>query len=330
MSSRRNLQIAARAFPSGSGGSAAIFTATPTALAIDDDPVARTRLHLLLTNLGVQVKSCASVAEGLAALQDDIGENGCVTFTRIFCDLAMPDAMGDGLLGLLTSSGWPCSIVMVSGTAASVEERAKCEAMGATAVLSKPVREAELADYFVGDVSRDGRAAESSQLANALLVASAEPRGKSSHAILKQAPAWTQWTNGEAGAIVRAVSAPRLHGRDTSAHDNDAAILEWTHTSAAVHALAMGSALALAVHVEATDKEAAQGPVGAAAEVRRARRRRAHAAHCGAARARLRCACACVPVALRSRCAHSRRGHLPSPSLPPRPACPRRTGRQAL
>lgn len=305
------------AVAAGGTTSAAIFTAKPTALVVDDDPVARQRLNLLLLNLGVQVRCCASVAEGLKALQEDIGEHGCVTFTRIFCDIVMPEASGDALLGLLTSSGWPCSIVMVTGNATE-EERQKCEAMGATAVLSKPVRKSDLEAYFTAEATRDGRqmpgrpavslrhAAESSQLADALLVSSSDRSAFEN--CTRQVPSWTVARD---TGKPRAVSAPRLRARTKSGGRAVESELDWTHTSAAVHALAMGAALALAVHVEAGERDAGQGPMGQAAEVRCAPYP-SRARHLGTVRAHCARLCwahraTCLPHLRAALCSHRTR-----------------------
>jgi len=262
--------------------SGAIFTATPTALIIDDDPVARRRLESILTALGVAVTVCSSVAEGLKALQADIGENGCVTFTRIFCDIVMPEAPGDALLSLLTSSGWPCSIVMVTGCA-SEEQRIKCESMGATAVLSKPVRRTVLRPYFEADELRDGRrlpgrpqvtlsvASQASRVANALLSCPADINPSTR----LHAPSWAGFDGVPAGRR-RAASAPRQRipgwrsivphasgggggapglGNAGARGGTGSPDVDSSHTSVAVHSLAMGAALALAVHVETTERD---------------------------------------------------------------------------
>eukprot|EP00306_Pavlova_sp_CCMP459_P010740 CAMPEP_0185190618 /NCGR_PEP_ID=MMETSP1140-20130426/11062_1 /TAXON_ID=298111 /ORGANISM="Pavlova sp., Strain CCMP459" /LENGTH=659 /DNA_ID=CAMNT_0027757277 /DNA_START=28 /DNA_END=2004 /DNA_ORIENTATION=+ len=280
---------------SGPGpGSAAIFTATPTALVIDDDLVARSRLQTLLANLGVAVTSCGSVAEGLRHLQEDIAENGCVSFTRIFCDIVMPEASGDSLLGLLTSSGWPCSIVMVTGSATE-EQRSICKSLGAIAVLSKPVRRAVLQPYFVLDASADGRrvpgppmlstvlAMDDKRLADSLLtstlVTEAERHHGPDHLVEPAIPAWAdQELMDEAGLSKRRpVSAPRLRHSapsmgarsqsfqpsGSSAGNDEFALF---HTSAGVHSMAMGASLALAVHVQAADFGDAPEPTGQAQE----------------------------------------------------------------
>mmetsp|Transcript_19816 Transcript_19816/g.51191 ORF Transcript_19816/g.51191 Transcript_19816/m.51191 type:complete len:513 (+) Transcript_19816:97-1635(+) len=266
----------------GGMSSGAIFTATPTALIIDDDPVARRRLESILTALGVAVTVCSSVAEGLKALQADIGENGCVTFTRIFCDIVMPEAPGDALLSLLTSSGWPCSIVMVTGCA-SEEQRIKCESMGATAVLSKPVRRTVLRPYFEADELRDGRrlpgrpqvtlsvASQASRVANALLSCPADINPSTR----LHAPSWAGFDGVPAGRR-RAASAPRQRipgwrsivphasgggggapglGNAGARGGTGSPDVDSSHTSVAVHSLAMGAALALAVHVETTERD---------------------------------------------------------------------------
>lgn len=224
---------------------ASLFTATPTALVVDDDPVGRRRLERLLHQLGVASVCCCSVREALAVLQRDIADHGCVTFTRILSDIVMPEASGEQLLTLLNSSGWPVSIIMVTANA-SMEQREQCTRLGAAAVLPKPIRKSTLSLYFTRAAVGDGTNVPGAAPAAVALAS----RAVRAHLILGHDGLRAEEP---AGRKERSLSAPRAtrgtaDGRPGSMLSYS--ILEDSASFNTVHAVAMGAAVAVVIHMQ--------------------------------------------------------------------------------
>jgi signal transduction histidine kinase/DNA-binding response OmpR family regulator len=124
--------VAAPPHPSPRGAST---LDAPRVLVVDDDANARAILQLYLTDAGFRVATASGAPEALQMIKADPPD-------LVTLDMAMPDVDGVGFLTLLARSeeGRSVPVVIVSGAA----DPSRARALGASAVLEKPVRRQEL------------------------------------------------------------------------------------------------------------------------------------------------------------------------------------------
>ena len=108
----------------------------PTVYVVDDDPSFCRAVERLLVGLGYRVEAYSAPAEFVARWRPD--DPGCVIL-----DLRMPELPGLEVQRLVSSSGPPMPVILVSG-AADVESCIQAMRAGATDILLKPFQESEL------------------------------------------------------------------------------------------------------------------------------------------------------------------------------------------
>lgn len=117
-------------------------------LVVDDEALVRETLGLQLTALGYTTMLASGAGEALAAL----GEVDHDRLAAVILDLSMPDVPGARLLPDLLTAAPGVPVVVLSGDVADPERLT-----GASAILQKPVRQAELARVLRSVTGRTGR-----------------------------------------------------------------------------------------------------------------------------------------------------------------------------
>ena len=119
---------------------------------VDDDPAVRDALSLLLSTVGIDVRTFAGPEDFLSALSKL--DPGC-----LILDIRMPAISGLKLQERLTGSGvaWPTVVITGHG---DIDACRKAFRNGAIDFLSKPVDELDLIDAIQKGQSALGRAAE--------------------------------------------------------------------------------------------------------------------------------------------------------------------------
>jgi CheY-like chemotaxis protein len=107
-------------------------------LVIDDEPVVCDSIRLVLGDEGLRV---AVVPDGEAGL----AHAGLATCRLVFCDLMLPKQTGFVAMREIRRRRPELPIIAITGYA-TVENRARAVAAGATAFLAKPFDETELLD----------------------------------------------------------------------------------------------------------------------------------------------------------------------------------------
>ena len=99
-------------------------------LIIEDEPRARWALHRVLGQQGYHVTEATTLAEGLTRLRSG---PDCVVL-----DLELPDGPGEEVLRRVRAAGSRTRVVVTSGIS-DPERLAESRALGAAAVLPKPI-----------------------------------------------------------------------------------------------------------------------------------------------------------------------------------------------
>ena len=133
-------------------------------LVVDDNQTNRWILEEMLLNWGMR-PTCVAHAD--AAMQQLKLQNGDGRFDLILLDAQMPDVDGFTLAGQIQADGQLESCVVMMLTSADREGSvARCESLGLSAYLMKPVKQSELFDAIALAMRRDG-ALESSSSSSA-------------------------------------------------------------------------------------------------------------------------------------------------------------------
>jgi len=106
------------------------FPITKTVLVVDDDESFRVALRELLEQRGIVVRAASDAAAA-------IGEIDAGNVDVVFTDIRMPGG-GFGVLQRVRDSGMHIPVIFITG-ATSPEWRARADAEGAFAYLTKPV-----------------------------------------------------------------------------------------------------------------------------------------------------------------------------------------------
>lgn len=132
----------------------ALLSAHTSALVVGGDETFVCATSELLREMGVRVRSSSTVSDALTALEEDIAENGCITYDQIIAEAeADNDGAGDEegaetLVAELRSTSWPASVVFVTPHWPNRADLARFTRCGARAVVLKPVNRTELGRLF--------------------------------------------------------------------------------------------------------------------------------------------------------------------------------------
>jgi two-component system phosphate regulon response regulator PhoB len=107
----------------------------PTILLVEDDPLLREAMRLLLEDAGYSIREAGTAAQASAAVRAELP-------ALILLDLGLPDRHGLDLARELTGE-LATSIIALTGRAGA-EERRRCLEAGCRDYLAKPVEPSEL------------------------------------------------------------------------------------------------------------------------------------------------------------------------------------------
>lgn len=116
------------------------MSGTGRLLLVEDDPVLRDAVALVLRTRGWQVREAATGRDALDALEEDGA-------TAVVVDLGLPDLSGPELVEALREPAPEARLVVFTGRD-SPELRQACRDAGADEFLAKPVSGGELADLL--------------------------------------------------------------------------------------------------------------------------------------------------------------------------------------
>ena len=109
-------------------------------MVVEDEPATRRVLLEGLQSLNYRVREAVNGRQALEIL-DQVGEEPALILT----DLVMPELGGKALLNALDERGWAGRMIVISGHPLGSREEEGIDAENVTAVLTKPVRLAQLA-----------------------------------------------------------------------------------------------------------------------------------------------------------------------------------------
>jgi len=123
----------------------------PVVHVVDDDPLVRESLGLLIRSAGLNVQSHASAEEFLAKYRDDLSTPSCLVL-----DVRMPGLSGLGLQRELAAAGIKIPVIMISGYA-DVASAVQAMSAGALDFMEKPFSRQTLMQRVMEALDRSAR-----------------------------------------------------------------------------------------------------------------------------------------------------------------------------
>jgi DNA-binding NtrC family response regulator len=121
-------------------------------LVVDDEPVVRDGIRLLLRSAGLRVETVADAESALA-------HPAAASCRLLLCDLMLPDRSGIELLQAMRAARPDLPVVMITGYG-TPENTSRALAAGASGFLHKPFTESELLEAVRRGLGGEGRTPE--------------------------------------------------------------------------------------------------------------------------------------------------------------------------
>lgn len=126
-----------------------LLSSQTSALIVASDALFISATRQTLEAMRVRVLAVQTVGEALAALEEDISRNGCITYDQIICEVTLgQEGGGETLINELRATSWPASVVLVTPDHPQDDVLHRYARSGARAVVRKPVHQLELGRLF--------------------------------------------------------------------------------------------------------------------------------------------------------------------------------------